>query len=590
MTVINSKLISVLGLCGILLCGAAVTRAQNAPFSGQAVISLGGSQSVQAQTEVLVPVNVDLTTLTATEVDLSTVPAALGQYRFLVYYDATQLAPQLVNGQLSGGTTSLFSTPVDVNPRQNGNRGELVFQASQLQYGTPTGMLHVADIPFLVTGEAGMTTDIHVYALDLRTTMATQAGLPLSLTGGVMMPFSIQAGQIVITPGGLLAFDSDGDGLPNAWEQANGLNADNPADATVDADGDGFNALQEYAAGTLENNAASVPPGVVSSNLSYVLFNDDFQDSQYNDRWFIASQTPQNIHTLNETTGQLVVNMQQPTTDCANLKLLSLAAVDVANGVLLSRVTLNNGGVLTLGIQQDEDIRNRVELHLDRNLNQLVLQTWSNSTASDQVIPLSAGVLDTPVGIRLLKSSGGHYRLYLNHVEVAVFTLPTLADTQLRFYYDMQSCAADTAGLDASIDYLQVLLDSDADGLANLREDPNYNAIMDAGESDSLLADDSDGDGRLDGYDNCIGVANPDQLDTDGDGFGQLCDGDLNNDGRTNTLDLNLYKLAHRTVAGDSNYNVDADFNGDGRINTLDLNIYRQLHRLPPGPSCCDAE
>ena len=103
-------------------------------------------------------------------------------------------------------------------------------------------------------------------------------------------------------------------------------------------------------------------------------------------------------------------------------------------------------------------------------------------------------------------------------------------------------------------------------------------------ESDAI---DSDFDGITDDSDNCTLVANPDQLDTDGDGYGNLCDGDLNDDGSTNTLDLNLYKLAHRTRLGDANYDVDADFNGDGVINTLDLNIYKGLHRKPPGPSCC---
>ena len=98
---------------------------------------------------------------------------------------------------------------------------------------------------------------------------------------------------------------------------------------------------------------------------------------------------------------------------------------------------------------------------------------------------------------------------------------------------------------------------------------------------------DTDGDTLQDYLDNCIEVANADQLDTDGDGYGNMCDGDLNDDGSTNTLDLNLYKLAHRTSLGDANYNADADFNGDGTINTLDLNIYNGLHRKPPGPSCC---
>ena len=107
---------------------------------------------------------------------------------------------------------------------------------------------------------------------------------------------------------------------------------------------------------------------------------------------------------------------------------------------------------------------------------------------------------------------------------------------------------------------------------------------------------DSDSDGIVNLEDNCIDVPNgpliPDagsnsQVDTDGDGYGNMCDGDLNNDGSTNTLDLNLYKLAHRTSPGDTNYNADADFNGDVVINTLDLNIYKGLHRKPPGPSCC---
>ena len=93
--------------------------------------------------------------------------------------------------------------------------------------------------------------------------------------------------------------------------------------------------------------------------------------------------------------------------------------------------------------------------------------------------------------------------------------------------------------------------------------------------------------GYPDELDNCTMVPNWCQRDTDGDNYGNYCDGDLNNDGNTNTLDLNLYKRAHRTSPGDSNYNTDADFNGDDVINTLDLNIYKGLHRKDPGPSCC---
>ena len=96
---------------------------------------------------------------------------------------------------------------------------------------------------------------------------------------------------------------------------------------------------------------------------------------------------------------------------------------------------------------------------------------------------------------------------------------------------------------------------------------------------------DADGDGVNDDNDNCTLIPNPDQRDTDADGYGNLCDGDLNNDGSTNTLDLNLYVSDYYSVVGDANY-VDADFNGDGVINTLDLSIYSGLFSKPPGPSC----
>ncbi|MBI4612230.1 MAG: alginate lyase family protein [Planctomycetes bacterium] len=44
--------------------------------------------------------------------------------------------------------------------------------------------------------------------------------------------------------------DSDGDGMPNAWEISYGLNPNDPSDATGDPDRDGRTNLQEYQAGT----------------------------------------------------------------------------------------------------------------------------------------------------------------------------------------------------------------------------------------------------------------------------------------------------------------------------------------------------
>ena len=82
---------------------------------------------------------------------------------------------------------------------------------------------------------------------------------------------------------------------------------------------------------------------------------------------------------------------------------------------------------------------------------------------------------------------------------------------------------------------------------------------------------DTDDDGITDANDNCTQTANPNQRDTDKDGYGNLCDGDLNNDGTVSFADLDLLRASFGTA------DPDADFDGNGSVSFADLDIFRSL-------------
>lgn len=117
--------------------------------------------------------------------------------------------------------------PVDVTPLQQiAEKINTPYQISSAQRRMLVGELRVSSIP---------------------------DGLPIPFDAAVC-PFT-GAKQPVVDE-----LDTDGDGMPDAWERRYGLNPFDPSDAAQDLDGDGFTNLEEYLAGTDPTDPADFPP------------------------------------------------------------------------------------------------------------------------------------------------------------------------------------------------------------------------------------------------------------------------------------------------------------------------------------------
>ncbi len=101
---------------------------------------------------------------------------------------------------------------------------------------------------------------------------------------------------------------------------------------------------------------------------------------------------------------------------------------------------------------------------------------------------------------------------------------------------------------------------------------------------------DADSDGVPDAFDNCVNAANgPDdntangsctsQFDFDGDGYGNACDGDLDNDGVYQVSDVN--SLVANFLGNVPSLDIDCD----GVIQVSDINIVVGGFLSAPGPS-----
>ena len=103
---------------------------------------------------------------------------------------------------------------------------------------------------------------------------------------------------------------------------------------------------------------------------------------------------------------------------------------------------------------------------------------------------------------------------------------------------------------------------------------------------------DSDGDQIPDNADNAIFVSNSDQRDSNGDGYGNVIDADLNGDKVIDVEDLLIFRVAFGATGliDGTDPRADADFDGDGVVDVVDLLAFRGLFGKPLGASYVDAE
>ena len=301
----------------------------------------------------------------------------------------------------------------------------------------------------------------------------------------------------VVTPNA--AADTDGDGMLDAYELANGLDA-RAADADLDKDADGLTNVAEFAAGT----RADLPDT-----------DGDGQNDAEDPRPLVANRRP-------------VVDVQS-TLAADALLVLDLVGSDPDGDVLTTRITaIPSLGRLfrTLdGVTRGEAVTN-VPVDIAANPVRLIYVPLGISATNELRYTVRDGSLESSPGVFVLIS-----------------TNRANADADGDGLPDGYEVAE---GLDPFAD--DAALDRDGDGLANLEE---FNRGLRAGVADTdgdqlrdgaeivagtnPLNPDTDGDGIIDGVD-----PNPllSDLDQDGDGIADTEDLDIDGDGLMNDQEV----------------------------------------------------
>jgi uncharacterized repeat protein (TIGR01451 family) len=161
----------------------------------------------------------------------------------------------------------------------------------------------------------------------------------------------------------------------------------------------------------------------------------------------------------------------------------------------------------------------------------------------------------------------------------------TVPDDGLVVCYDLVSADDDPATLTYQV---EVTIDAAGTSVTSeetsVVDDPGSEPVTESVTVEVNDAVDTDGDGVFDFEDNCSAFANPSQCDSDGDLYGNHCDGDFDDGGFVNYGDLAQFKQGFLGPSEPPAYS-ELDLDCDGLINMTDLGRFKAVFGQPPGPS-----
>ena len=347
--------------------------------------------------------------------------------------------------------------------------------------------------------------------------------------------------------------DSDGDGMPDAWETRYGLNPNDASDATSDQDNDGVGALEEFLAGTIPSGSLDF-----DGNDKY----DALTDGLLLLRGMFGLDGDALI------AGTIASNAAYTSSSDIESRIDNLGDLADIDG---------NGGIdaLTDGLLT---LRYLFGLEGDTLIAGVVAPDATRTSAADieahlaSLMPAFSGVGASPVF-----TSSASFSAAENQTAIGTVTATDADSSSITFTVSGSALEITSAGVlsfkvapDYETKSLYSATVTATDGTNSTTQSITVNVIdVDEGVSPGSDADD---DGVADDVDNCPNAANPDQLDSDGDLSGDVCDTDDDGDGVADSSDaFPLDSTESIDTDGDGvGNNADTDDDGDGISDTLD--------------------